>query len=92
MKKPEVIADLPIRLQPNTKLPLLCIIKDALRFPSKLNTVNVTIKNRDIVIYEDFLHFNGMKIEERYWSNLLFIELLHCRALSEESRRNLERA
>ena len=75
MRKPEVIADLPIRLQPNTKLPILCIIKDALRFPSKLNTINITIKNKDSVIHEELFQFGGMKIDERYWSKLLFIEL-----------------
>ncbi len=75
MRKPEVIADLPIRLQPDTKLPILCIIKDALRFPTKLNNINITIKNKDSVICEELIQFAGMKIEERYWSKLLFIDL-----------------
>ena len=75
MKKPEVIADLPIRLQPNTELPILCIIKDALRFPTILNSINITLKNEEDVIYEELVEFEGMRIEERYWSKLLFIEL-----------------
>ncbi|MCH8305939.1 MAG: hypothetical protein IIB94_12520, partial [Candidatus Marinimicrobia bacterium] len=75
MRKPEVIADLPIRLQPDTNLPILCIIKDALRFPTKLNNINITIKSKDSAIYKELIQFNGMKIEERYWSKLLFIDL-----------------
>ena len=75
MRRPEVIADLPIRLQPDTRLPILCIIKDALRFPTLLNSIEITIKNKDGVVYEELVKFGSMRIEERYWSKLLFIEL-----------------
>ena len=75
MRKPEVIADLPIRLRPNSELPILCIIKDALKFPTKLNTISITLKNKDGFVYEESFKFDGLKIVDRYWSKLLFIEL-----------------
>jgi len=45
MKRPEIIADMPFRINPNTSLPVLCIIKDADKFPTRLNDIEIEIED-----------------------------------------------
>ena len=45
MKRPEIIADMPFRINPNKSLPVLCIIKDADKFPTRLNDIEIEIED-----------------------------------------------
>ena len=42
-KEPEILADIPIRIEPKKDIPILLIIKDAHLFPVILDEVNVEI-------------------------------------------------
>lgn len=75
MKRPEIIADIPFRINPDTSLPLLCIIKDANRFPTWLKDIEIDLE--DEKGYKQSIKFNydGQPITKRYWSEVINIEL-----------------
>lgn len=41
LREPEILADAPLRIEPDTRLPVLCVIKDAHRFPVQLNQISL---------------------------------------------------
>ncbi len=43
-RQPEMLADLPRRLEPHAPLPVLLIVKDANRFPCELHALTVTVQ------------------------------------------------
>ncbi|MCG3153621.1 MAG: hypothetical protein DKINENOH_00211 [bacterium] len=43
-RQPEILADVPRRLEPHTPLPVLLIVKDAGRFPCELQSLTVTLQ------------------------------------------------
>lgn len=68
---PEIIADLPIRIeiQKNPSIPLLIIVKDAHRFPVTLNKIYVSIESKQLNMQKtiDLNHH----IEKRYFSQII---------------------
>jgi hypothetical protein len=46
-REPEVVTDIPWRLEPGVELPLLCLVKDADRFPVDIESVELTLLDRD---------------------------------------------
>ncbi|MDZ7266310.1 MAG: CehA/McbA family metallohydrolase [candidate division KSB1 bacterium] len=43
-RQPEIVADVPQRLEPHTPLPVLLLVKDAGRFPCELQSLTVTLQ------------------------------------------------
>lgn len=75
MKRPEIIADMPFRINPNTSLPVLCIIKDADKFPTRLNDIEIEIEDEKGNKQSETISYNGQQIRKRYWSEVINIEL-----------------
>ena len=48
LKEPEILADIPIRIEPNKDIPILLIIKDAHLYPIILHEVNINIYQSNI--------------------------------------------
>jgi hypothetical protein len=68
---PEVIADLPTRIEAhkNPSIPILIIVKDAHRFPVILNKISVTVLSKQLHMQKtlDLYH----NIETRYFSQII---------------------
>ena len=75
MPYPEIIADVPFRLEPDTALPVLCIIKDAHRFPVRLEKIEVVISVTEGDSQTWRFDFDNILIEERFWNRTLSVNL-----------------
>ena len=40
-KEPEILADIPHRINPSMKIPVMLLIKDADKYPVELNNINI---------------------------------------------------
>jgi len=67
---PEIIADLPRRLEPGRDLPILIIVKDAHRFPVKIHEVEIRWRAPNLSTLK--LHLDKV-IDLPYWSELVTI-------------------
>jgi len=67
---PEIIADLPRRLEPGHDLPILIIVKDAHRFPIKLHEVNIRWRDSNLGSARFPI---DMDVDIPYWSQLVTI-------------------
>ena len=72
-RQPEILADIPHRVDPQEKIPLLILVKDADRFPVHLDQIQVTLsqegkqdETRNISVDED--------IHEHWWHRNLQLE------------------
>lgn len=74
-KEPEIISDLPARLdlKSSPKLPVAVIIKDAHQFPVELKNIKVIINNGVIKNIETF-EFNEL-INDKWFSRLIYCDL-----------------
>jgi len=67
MREPEIIADVPHRLEPGSPLPILLIIKDAKRFPIRLRSISTDIANELGEQYRVVLLKEPQPIHDYYW-------------------------
>jgi hypothetical protein len=66
--EPEIIADAPHRIEPDQKLPVLFLVKDAHKFPIKLNRITIVIcKEGKKVIEKDLLTSPVDLNEKLFW-------------------------
>ncbi len=74
IKQPEILADIPHRIDPGQPLPVLIIVKDANRFPVTLQEINVDVilANKQERIYHESLNLN---LESEFWENLVDIKV-----------------
>ncbi|MCK5380552.1 MAG: CehA/McbA family metallohydrolase, partial [Candidatus Latescibacteria bacterium] len=72
-RQPEILADAPFRVEPSSPIPLLCLIKDAHRYPITLERVSVSVRAPSGSIQRiDFpLH---VSISEPFWHRVLPVE------------------
>ncbi|MFQ5675856.1 MAG: hypothetical protein ACE5G1_08180, partial [bacterium] len=70
--EPEIIADLPHRLDPGQAIPILLLIKDANLYPVELHQVRITI-NSDKSIKVVTRDFNALRITSRFWHRVIEI-------------------
>ena len=75
-KEPEILSDLPIRIEPGNNIPILLIIKDAHIYPINLNKVNIKTYYNSFIFR--LINSNGMvKVAwEKYkhstlWNNIV---------------------
>lgn len=65
--EPEIIADAPHRLEPNSSLPILVIVKDAHLFPVKLDGINLIIRTNGSIVFEKKLLNESLEIDQKLW-------------------------
>lgn len=68
--EPEIIADVPHRLEPEAPLPILLIIKDAKRFPIRLRRVTADITDAAGRHYHAVLLREPKALDDYYWWRL----------------------
>ncbi|MBN1997108.1 hypothetical protein JW935_06115 [candidate division KSB1 bacterium] len=74
-KEPEIIADVPHRLEPDADLPVLLLVKDAHLYPVKLIEVTAILINktqRYILLQHTFQHFT---LETAYWDKIFALKV-----------------
>jgi hypothetical protein len=71
-KEPEIIADLPRRIKPGAKLPVLILIKDAHQYPIQLDAVAIQISHRSETQRAVF-DFASQEIAQPLWRRVLEI-------------------
>ena len=74
---PEVLVDVPWRVDASEQIPVLCIIKDSDRFPIKLKRITARYGMKDGETHEKSLldSERPLYISEFYWDMLSFIEV-----------------
>ena len=72
-KEPEILADIPIRIEPNKNMPILLIIKDAHLFPVILDEVNVKIYQSSVLIQSHNFPFHT-SIASNWWDRTKLIK------------------
>ncbi len=75
MREPEIIADVPHRLEPGLPLPILLIIKDAKRFPIRLHSIKAEISNDAGQQFHVVLCKEPQAIRDYYWWRVEQVEL-----------------
>jgi hypothetical protein len=70
---PEIIADLPWRVDPPNPLPVLCLIKDAHRYPVHLDEIAITVLSEGTVRHRRTCPMRGVVIAEDFWHHLIEI-------------------
>lgn len=75
MKEPEIIADIPHRLEPDSPLPILLIVKDAKRFPIRLHRVTAGISDAEGRRHHALLFEQPLSLHDYYWWQLKEIAL-----------------
>jgi len=73
-RRPEILADAPWRIEPGQILPLMILVKDAHRFPVKIEQVRVRIAYKDDSVEIKILHGLPRTIETPWWHHLWEIE------------------
>ena len=71
-KEPEIVIDMPHRVEPNSPIPMLLLIKDANQFPIKLINIHVEITFEDKKIFQN-IDLN-VTVNERWWNNTFYID------------------
>ena len=72
-KEPEILADVPIRIEPKKDIPILLIIKDAHLFPVILYEVNVKIYQSSVLIHSHNFPFHT-PIASNWWDRTKLIK------------------
>ena len=73
-KEPEAIADIPHRIEPGYKIPILLLLKDCHLFPAKINKVIVEIKKDGQTELNKTFQINTEIIKTKYHSIIIDIE------------------
>lgn len=73
-KEPEIVADVPWRIEPGKPLPLLMLVKDADRYPVLLKSVLVTVKNNTRVFCEQEYPIDE-NVGQKWWWRMEHIQL-----------------
>ena len=74
---PEILADLPWRLEPGRPLTVLCLIKDAHRFPIALESVEVTVRWPSGGLWKRTFPLSIPVLDARLWYQVLEIPREH---------------
>lgn len=72
-KEPEIIADVPFRVDPGESIPVLILVKDAHLHPVQLRQVVIRVSGD--ACQETLRHdFSGLTIDRQFWHTLLHIK------------------
>ena len=72
-KEPEILADLPIRIEPNRDIPILLIIKDSHLFPITLKYVEIVIYKSNKIIQSQTFQYNT-QLNINWWDDTVMID------------------
>jgi len=70
---PEILADLPWRVDPGRPLPVLCLVKDAHRYPVTLDSVAVTVRWPRGGLWKKTFPLGLQTLDTRLWHRVLEI-------------------
>lgn len=73
-KLPEIIADIPVRIDKDKKIPVLVLIKDAHLYPVELEKIEAVIFKNDKKISKNTLFKENLKISKKLWYEVLYLE------------------
>jgi hypothetical protein len=73
-KEPEIIADVPFRIEPGEALPILILVKDAHFFPVKLSQIRVTVLQNAAEIFCGTFAIQET-ITEKFWYRIFRVAL-----------------
>ena len=69
--QPEILADAPSRVEPSTDVPVLCLIKDADRYPIELDEVHLRTVYPSGRIQQTSFAMEGEVIRDHVWTRVL---------------------
>ncbi|MGQ9608487.1 MAG: CehA/McbA family metallohydrolase [bacterium] len=72
---PEIIVDAPWRIEPNEPIPVVCIIKDADRYPINLERLTARCRVGDKELFNKEMLSKSLPINEHYWHRVEYINL-----------------
>ncbi|MEW6061717.1 MAG: hypothetical protein AB1600_07215 [Bacteroidota bacterium] len=73
--EPEIIVDAPHRVDPETPLPILVLIKDADRYPVNLIALNLTVLQNNTPLYTETVHPpQPIPINTPYWWQIVELQ------------------
>ena len=76
---PEIIADVPYRVEPQHPLPIICLIKDANHYPIVLHRIWYKLHLANGQVKQQNLWDIPVKISSRYWYKIFKLDLPHDR-------------
>jgi len=74
-REPEIIADAPHRLNSNSSLPILILVKDAHLFPVKLDEITVVIRSKGSIVCIRKLLNSSIEINDKLWWRVFEISI-----------------
>jgi hypothetical protein len=72
-REPEILADVPFRIEPNHAIPVLIFIKDAQHYPILLKRVTLQLIQEQQCLRSQEFHF-GCPVQEKFWHQILEFE------------------
>ena len=75
-REPEIIADAPHRVEPNSPLPILILVKDAHLFPVSLDGILLTIRSKGSIVLETKLLNSPIEIHQKEWYQVFEIPVI----------------
>ena len=73
-KEPEIVADVPFRIEPDQAVPLLVLCKDAHLFPILLQQIEVSLIQQEKVVFKQLFKLNE-RINQKFWFRILDLAL-----------------
>ncbi|MBC8213383.1 MAG: hypothetical protein ISR90_02990 [Candidatus Marinimicrobia bacterium] len=70
--EPEILADIPFRIDQNENIPILLLIKDSDKHPLYLDRIEISILKNDSIIYKNEIEFN-LIISQLWWFKTIYI-------------------
>lgn len=71
--QPEIIADTPFRLNPGYPIPILCVVKDADKFPIRIEAIRAEVKYEGGKVQEYHFALNPTPLKQRFWFKVLHL-------------------
>lgn len=72
---PEIIVDAPWRIEPNEPIPVVCIVKDADRYPISLERITARCRIGNKELFNKEMLSKSLSINEHYWHKVEYINL-----------------
>ena len=85
-KEPEILADLPIRIEPGNDIPILLIVKDAHIYPIILENVKIIIIKNNKIIQSKIFAYNA-DIDFSWWDDTITMD---AKGISEDIEINVK--
>jgi len=90
--EPELIADAPHRLEPNRRLPVLILVKDAHLYPCTLRQVSIEVRQDQRIVQQGDHLDQPIELDQKFFWNIIHLDLSSCHGWVElDVRMTLER-